>query len=85
MKRSVLWKVSVTTSSEADDAIAEWLGTTFGQPASSYTDAETLQATVSVYLRNRPRLGCRQEKGTRVGGSNGWPAAAWTSAPAAFR
>ncbi len=54
MKRSVLWKVSVNTSSDADDAIAEWLGTTFGQPASSFTDAETLQTTVSVYLRIRP-------------------------------
>ena len=54
MKRNVLWKVSVITSSDADDAIAEWLGTIFGQPASSYTDAETLQTTVSVYLRSRP-------------------------------
>ena len=54
MKRSVRWKVSVTTSSDADDAVAEWLGTNFGQPASSYTDAETRRATVSVYLRNKP-------------------------------
>ena len=50
----MLWKVSVSTSSDADDAVAERLATIFGQPASSYTDAETQQATVSVYLRERP-------------------------------
>jgi ribosomal protein L11 methyltransferase len=50
----MLWKLSVTTSPDADDAVAEWLGTTFGQPACSYTDAETRQATVSVYLQDRP-------------------------------
>jgi ribosomal protein L11 methyltransferase len=54
MKQSMLWKVSVSTSPDADDAVAERLGTIFGQPASSYTDAETQQATVSVYLRERP-------------------------------
>src|ERR1035438_3162027 len=54
MKRSMLWKVSVSTSPDADDAVAERLGMIFGQPASSYTDAETQQVTVSVYLRERP-------------------------------
>ena len=54
MRRSTLWKVSVTTCPDADDAVAEWLETTFGQPASSYTDAETRQTTVSVYLQDRP-------------------------------
>jgi ribosomal protein L11 methyltransferase len=54
MKRSMMWRVSVTTSGEADDAVAEFLGHSFGQPACSYTDAETGQATVSVYLRERP-------------------------------
>ena len=54
MKPSGLWKVSVKASPDADDAVAEWLETTFGQPASSFTDAESRQATVSVYLRDRP-------------------------------
>jgi ribosomal protein L11 methyltransferase len=54
VKRSSLWKVSVSASPDADDAVAEQLGTIFGLPASSYTDAETQQATVSVYLRERP-------------------------------
>jgi ribosomal protein L11 methyltransferase len=54
MKQSSLWKVSVLTSPDAEDAVAERLGTIFGQPASSYTDVETQQVTVSVYLRARP-------------------------------
>ena len=54
MKPSGLWNVSVKASPDADDAVAEWLETTFGQPASSFTDAESRQATVSVYLRDRP-------------------------------
>jgi len=54
MKRTVLWKVSVTASSASEDHVAEWLGTIFGQPAASYTDAETRRTTVSVYLQNKP-------------------------------
>ena len=54
MKRSMLWKVSVTGSSATGDDVAEWLGTNFGQPAASYTDAETRRTTVSVYLQNKP-------------------------------
>jgi len=54
MKQTRLWKISVTTTREAEEAVAERLGNTFGQPASSYTDAETLQTVVSVYLTARP-------------------------------
>lgn len=54
MKRRMLWKISVTTSPNAEDAVVELLETAFGQPASSYTDADTQQATVSVYLQDRP-------------------------------
>ena len=54
MKRGMLWKISVTTSPNAEDAVAELLGTVFCQPASSYTDADTQQVTVSVYLQDRP-------------------------------
>ena len=50
----MLWKVSVTGSSVTGDDVAEWLGTNFGQPAASYTDAETRRTTVSVYLQNKP-------------------------------
>ncbi len=57
MKRSMLWKVSVRTVPGDADAAAEWLEATFGQPASSYTDAETRQASVSVYLTTKPDWG----------------------------
>jgi len=54
MKGIKLWKISVRTAPEAEDAISELLGTVFCQPACSYTDAETRQVTVSVYLPQRP-------------------------------
>jgi ribosomal protein L11 methyltransferase len=54
MKRTPLWKISVTTTPEAEEAVAELLGGAFGQPVSSYTDAETRQTAVSVYLQRRP-------------------------------
>jgi ribosomal protein L11 methyltransferase len=54
MKRTLLWRVSVTTLPEAEDAVAELLGSTFGQPVCSYTDVETRQTAVSVYLQERP-------------------------------
>jgi ribosomal protein L11 methyltransferase len=49
-KQARLWKVSVQTSAEAEDAVAELLGATFGQAACSYTDAETGKTAVSVYV-----------------------------------
>ena len=54
MKRTPLWKISVTTLPEAEEAVAELLGGAFGQSVSSYTDAETRQTAVSVYLERRP-------------------------------
>jgi ribosomal protein L11 methyltransferase len=54
MKRSMLWKISVTASPCAEDAVSELLGTVFGQPATSYTNADSRQVTVSVYLPQRP-------------------------------
>ncbi len=54
MKQMPLWKICVTTSTEAEEAVAAWLAGTFGQTATSYTDAETEQVAVSVYLQQRP-------------------------------
>ena len=54
MKGSALWKISVTTVPDAEDAVSELLGTVFCQPAAAYTDADTQQVTVSVYLPHRP-------------------------------
>jgi ribosomal protein L11 methyltransferase len=54
MKRTMLWMLSVTTTPEAEDAVTELLESAFGQPVSSYTDAETRQTAVSLYAQNRP-------------------------------
>jgi ribosomal protein L11 methyltransferase len=54
MKQTRLWRISVTTIAEAEDAVTALLEIAFGQPACSWTDAETGIATVSVYVPTRP-------------------------------
>lgn len=49
MKNKQLWRISVATSLEAGDAVAELLGTIFACSASSYFDAERQTSVVSVY------------------------------------
>src|ERR1043166_394929 len=55
MNRRALWKVSVATTPEADDAVAELLRAWSGEAVSSYTDVETGETTVAVYLAERPK------------------------------
>jgi len=50
----MLWKITVSTTPEAEEAISELLAGAFGQPVSSYTDAETRQTAVSVYVPKKP-------------------------------
>jgi ribosomal protein L11 methyltransferase len=50
MKRPRLWRLSVTTSPEAEDAVAEMLASLLGAPASSYFDLERQTSIVSIYL-----------------------------------
>jgi ribosomal protein L11 methyltransferase len=54
MNRRSLWRFSVTTSTEAEETITEWLAKTFGQSACSYTDAETGTTTVMIFSRSKP-------------------------------
>jgi ribosomal protein L11 methyltransferase len=49
-----LWRVSVGTTPEAEDAVSELLGAVLGQPASSYFNLETGVSTVTVYCEQRP-------------------------------
>lgn len=49
MRNSPLWQISVATSGEAEEAVADLLTALFGQPASIYTDAETGETTVTVF------------------------------------
>ena len=49
MKRQTLWKISVGTTPEAEDAVAEAFGRAFNCPASIYSDVRTRRTTVSVF------------------------------------
>jgi ribosomal protein L11 methyltransferase len=53
MKRQPLWRVSVATTSEAGDAVAELLATLLQQPVSTYFNLETGGSTVTVYLQQK--------------------------------
>ncbi|MEN9572731.1 MAG: hypothetical protein RL514_586 [Verrucomicrobiota bacterium] len=50
MKSTPLTQVSIATSREAEEAVAELLLSIFGQTPSTYFDAETGDTTVSTYL-----------------------------------
>jgi len=70
--KNQLWQLSVTTSIEAEEAVAALLEDLFGQAPAIYTDADSQTAAVSVYcpklhqseaeLRTRLRTGLRQIK-----------------------
>jgi ribosomal protein L11 methyltransferase len=49
-----LWQVSIRTTAEAEEAVAELLFRLCSEPASSYADVETGVVLVSVYLQQRP-------------------------------
>ena len=49
MKQKTLWRISVATTLEAEDAVAELVGATLGQSASSLFDVETQTSVVSVF------------------------------------
>jgi ribosomal protein L11 methyltransferase len=55
--RGPLWKVSISTTIEAEEAVTELLHNVFELPVSSYTEVETGEVTVATYLareRRRP-------------------------------
>ena len=49
-----LWRISVTTSLEAEDAVTELLGELFGAVAASYFNLETGVSTISIFLNQKP-------------------------------
>jgi ribosomal protein L11 methyltransferase len=80
MKRRPLWKICISTSTEAEDAVTALLADALSQPASSYTDLETGQTSVTAYLQKPPawssgwRTGLQQRlKQTRACGLNVGP------------
>src|SRR5437899_1878258 len=60
MKRDSLWKISVDTSPEAEEAVAQLLEEAFGQPATVYVDAQSHATIVSVYISARHRHGTQK-------------------------
>jgi ribosomal protein L11 methyltransferase len=54
-KCETIWKTSITTAPEAEEAVAELLATQVGPMPSTYTDAETGVMTVSAYATTKPR------------------------------
>lgn len=53
MKREPLRRVSVITTPEAEDAVAELLSAVSGQPAAAYFDVKSGFSTVTVYFRRK--------------------------------
>jgi len=57
MKRQPLWRVSVATTPEAEDAVALMLGAFLSHAAVIYLNADTGLSTVTVYCETRPASG----------------------------
>ena len=49
MKRKSLWRISITTTIEAEEAVTELLGAILNQTASSHFNVETQVSVVSVF------------------------------------
>ena len=62
-----LWRVSVITTPEAEDAVSELLGTVPGQPVSTYFNLETGVTTVTAYCRRKPARPAEWRAKIRVG------------------
>lgn len=54
MKGEIIWKTSIATTAEAEDAVAELLAMHVGPSPSAYTDVETDVTTVSAYSTKPP-------------------------------
>jgi ribosomal protein L11 methyltransferase len=60
MKRQALWRVSIATTPEAEDAAAEMFGAVLSRAAVSYHNLETGSSTVTVYCEDKPAAGVRE-------------------------
>jgi len=54
MKGEIIWKTSIATTTEAEDAVAELLAMHVAPSPSAYTDVETEVTTVSAYSTQPP-------------------------------
>jgi ribosomal protein L11 methyltransferase len=60
MKFQPLWRASIATTPEAEDAVAEILGAALGRAAVSWCDAETRLSLVTAYCEDRPAVEVRK-------------------------
>jgi ribosomal protein L11 methyltransferase len=67
MKRPSLWRVSVSTTPEAEDAVADLLGTALRQPVSAWLNPETGVSTVAVYLQQKSMPGTKIRRAISAG------------------
>lgn len=65
MKPQPLWRISVNTTPEAEDAVAEMMGRVFNTPASIHTDIRTGRTTVSAFLQTSCNLPKERVAGLR--------------------
>lgn len=67
MKRETIWKTSVRTTPDAEDAVAALLADLVAPSPSIYTDADTGTTTVSVYSLTRPASVAETKRALRLG------------------
>ena len=67
MKTKALWRISITTTPEAEDAVAEMLGAVLGRAAVTYFNVETGVSTVTVYCEARPAADARKTMAAGLG------------------
>ena len=64
MSPRAVWRISVVTTREGEEAVTDLMNSLFGLPATAYVDFESGQVTVAVYNRSRP--GRWEEKRARL-------------------
>jgi len=67
MKRETIWKTSVITTAEAEEAVAELLASLVAPSPSSYTDVESGHTTVSAYSTTPPKQTTASKRALRSG------------------
>ena len=60
MNREPLWRVSIATTRDAEDAVSDMLGALLTRAAVSYHNLETGVSTVTVYCEVKPAAGVRK-------------------------
>jgi ribosomal protein L11 methyltransferase len=67
--RGPVWKIAITTTIEAEEAVTELLYSVFEIPVSSYTDVETREVTVATYVTENPFVVPCSRGPSRAGGT----------------